>query len=374
MSSNVDSIFEILKDIASNPAKAIEAHKKETGKGSIGILPVYAPEEIVHATGSLPVGIWGGKKLISKARTFLPPYTCSIMQTIMELELEGTYDDLEAIIISSPCDTLKCIGQKWKGKSPVIQFVHPQNRDLEEANEYLTEEYKEVRAKLENILGEKITDEEIEKSIVIYNENRRAMRDFVEIAAKYPSIVDASRRHAVMKSRFFMDKAKHTKLVNSLIKEINELEPELWNGKKIILTGIMAEPNELLEIFTEFGFAVVADDLAQESRQFRVDVPEGDEEPLYRLAKAWQNMYGCSLATDREKGRIPMLLDMADKYEADALIMCMMKFCDPEGFDYPLIYEAFESKGKKTLFIDVDMESSSFEKIKTRIQSLMESL
>ena len=108
-------IINEFKAIADNPRKAMDDYKKETGKGAVGIMPVYCPEEIVHAAGYLPIGMWGAqKKQISKARTYLPPFACSIMQSVMELQLEGVYDDLEAVIFSVPCDTLKCMSQKWE--------------------------------------------------------------------------------------------------------------------------------------------------------------------------------------------------------------------------------------------------------------------
>ena len=92
-------IINEFKAIADNPRKAMDDYKKETGKGAVGIMPVYCPEEIVHAAGYLPIGMWGAqKKQISKARTYLPPFACSIMQSVMELQLEGVYDDLEAVI------------------------------------------------------------------------------------------------------------------------------------------------------------------------------------------------------------------------------------------------------------------------------------
>ena len=101
-------IINEFKAIADNPRKAMDDYKKETGKGAVGIMPVYCPEEIVHAAGYLPIGMWGAqKKQISKARTYLPPFACSIMQSVMELQLEGVYDDLEAVIFSVPCDTLR---------------------------------------------------------------------------------------------------------------------------------------------------------------------------------------------------------------------------------------------------------------------------
>ena len=42
-------IINEFKAIADNPRKAMDDYKKETGKGAVGIMPVYCPEEIVSA-------------------------------------------------------------------------------------------------------------------------------------------------------------------------------------------------------------------------------------------------------------------------------------------------------------------------------------
>lgn len=373
--SKVETILSQLKDIAANPKKALDDYKAETGKGAVGIMPIYAPEEMVHATGYLPMGIWGAQgKTISKARTYLPAFACSIMQQIMELQCEGAYDDLSAVLFSVPCDTLKCLSQKWKGTSPVIVFTHPQNRGLEAANQFLVTEYELVKKQLEAYLGVKITNAALENSIAIYNENRAVMREFVKVAADYPQVIDAVSRHAVFKARQFMLKEKHTALVKELIAEVKAMPVEPWDGKKVVVTGILLEPNELLDIFNEFKLAIVDDDLAQESRQIRVDVLDGEEGPLYRMAKAWQQMYGCSVATDTKKGRGKMLINKTVQTGADAIIVAMMKFCDPEEWDYPVMYREFEEKGIKNLMIEVDQEVSSFEQVKTRLQSFVEML
>ena len=371
--SKVEAILSQLKDIAANPKKAMDDYKAETGKGAVGIMPIYAPEEMVHATGYLPMGIWGAQgKTISKARTYLPPFACSIMQQVMELQCEGAYDDLAAVLFSVPCDTLKCLSQKWKGTSPVIVFTHPQNRGLEAANTFLVKEYELVKAQLEHYLGVTITNAALERSIAIYNENRQVMREFVKVAAEYPQVTDAVSRHAVFKARQFMLKEKHTELVKELIAEVKAMPVQPWTGKKVIVAGILLEPNELLDIFNEFGLAIVDDDLAQESRQIRVDILDGEEGPLYRMAKAWQQMYGCSVATDTKKGRGKMLMNKMAQTGADAVIIAQMKFCDPEEWDYPVMYREFEERGVKNLMIEVDQEVTSFEQVKTRLQSFVE--
>ena len=373
--SKVEAILSQLKEVAANPKKAMDDFKAETGKGAVGIMPIYAPEEMVHATGYLPMGIWGAQgKQISKARTYLPAFACSIMQQIMELQCEGAYDDLAAVLFSVPCDKLKCLSQKWKGANAdkVIVFTHPQNRGLEAANQFLVTEYELVKKQLEAYLGVKITNAALENSIAIYNENRAVMREFVKVAADYPQVISAVDRHAVFKARQFMLKEKHTALVKELIEEIKAMPVQPWDGKKVVVTGILLEPNQVLEIFDEFKLAIVDDDLAQESRQIRVDVLDGEEGPLYRMAKAWQQMYGCSVATDTKKGRGKMLISKLAQTGADAVIIAQMKFCDPEEWDYPVMYREFEERGVKNLMIEVDQEVTSFEQVKTRLQSFVE--
>ncbi|MCQ4937562.1 2-hydroxyacyl-CoA dehydratase family protein, partial [Anaerotignum propionicum] len=77
-----------------------------------------------------------------------------------------------------------------------------------------------------------------------------------------------------------------------MIAEIKAMPVQPWDGKKVVVTGFLLEPNVLLDIFNEFKIAIVDDDLSQESRQIRVDVLDGEGGHLYRMAKAWQQMYG----------------------------------------------------------------------------------
>ena len=367
-------IINEFKAIADNPRKAMDDYKKETGKGAVGIMPVYCPEEIVHAAGYLPIGMWGAqKKQISKARTYLPPFACSIMQSVMELQLEGVYDDLEAVIFSVPCDTLKCMSQKWNRPVPAIVFTHPQNRKIakDAANVFAREEFNIVKEKLEDILDVHISNKAIKNSIAVYNENRAACREFSDVAAEYAAVVTPSDRHAVIKARWFMEKSRHTALVKELIAALKAEPAPEFKGKKIIVTGIQVEPYDVLDIFQENGFAIVADDLAQETRNFRQDVPD-DDDALMALARAWNEFDGCSLATDANKPKGQMIIDAVKKYGADAVVVCMMKFCDPEEYDQPYFERDLRKAGYPCLAIEIDPLNTNYEQLLTRVQAFAE--
>ncbi len=155
--------------------------------------------------------------------------------------------------------------------------------------------------------------------------------------------------------------------------ELQKSPAEQWKGKKVVLSGITAEPDDLLDILQENNLTVVGDDLAHESRQFRTDVPAGND-PLRRLAEQWSIFEGCSMAYDPEKKRGDMIIDMVKQTEADGVILCMMKFCDPEEFDYPILSVQFEKANIPMLFLEIDQQVKSFEQSRTRIQGFSEML
>lgn len=374
MEEKIRSLLAEFKTIASHPEQAVADHLAQTGKGAIGMMPIYAPEELVHATGFLPVGLWGGSRPVAKARTYLPPFACSIMQQVMELECEGVYDGLAAVVFSVPCDTLKCMSQKWKGTSPVLVFTHPQNRGLEAANRFLEREYAILQEKLETITGVKITNAALENSIRIYNENRAAMREFSALAAQYPQVISAVDRHAVFKARLFLEKSRHTAMVRELMEAVRASEPQPWTGKRVVVTGILLEPDGLLELFDRLGLAIAADDLAQESRQYRTDTPEKGGGALKRLALQWNARYGCSLIHELGKPRGKMLAKMCQETGAQGVISCMMKFCDPEEYDEPYLEGDLRNAGYPVMAIEVDPLNTNYEQLRTRVQTFCELL
>lgn len=373
--SRKDDILEEM-DYATAHIPETVKKQKEAGKKVIGVMPVYAPEELVHAAGMFPVGCWGGCTSISKAVKYLPPFACSVVQSITEFAMKGTYDGLDGMLMSGPCDTLKCMTQNWPTACPQVPsavLIYPNNHKLDCGVVYLEKELQKIKGFLEKTAKVKITEEALNRSIGIYNENRKAMQAFTEITAARPGCISAKMRHAVMKSRYCMWKEDHTKLVLALNEELKKYPEHQWDGQKIVLAGVMAEPDSLLELFDEFHMAVVGDELAQESRQFRSLVPDG-ENGLRRLALQWRNMEGCTFVYDPDKKRAKMLADMARKTQADGVVLCLMKFCDPEEFDVPWLKQALDEIHVPMLSLDIDLNADSSEQAKTRIQAFGEQL
>lgn len=372
--ADLNSNIALLKSACENPRARLD-HYLSQGKKVIGCFPVYTPEELVHASGMIPFGLWGGQAELKLVKSYLPAFACPIMQSTLEFGLRGTYQGLSAVIIPALCDTFRCMTQNWRfgvPTIPMIPIVYPQNRTSPASVDYLISEYENVLSMLSTITGMMMNEKALSESILIYNEHNAIMREFAKVANDHLDVVMPQVRHAVMKSALFYEKSEHTAIVREIIEALKAQPIYKFTGKKVVLTGITCEPDALLDIFTENNIAIVGDDLAQEMRQYRTDTPLKGGGGLKRLALQWNARYGCSLAHELGKPRGKMLADMCKETGATGVVACLMKFCDPEEYDLPYIVADLREAALSCLTIEIDQQNASYEQIRTRIQTFCE--
>lgn len=351
---------------------------QEQGKKIIGCSPIHLPVELVYASGMAPMGIWGSYGEIAMAKEYFPAFYCSIVQRTMEMALNGTLDCLSGIMVSIQCDSLKALGQNLKrsiGKNiPYIHVAMAQHRKIEVGVDFNETQYRKVKAQLEEIAEREITDEDIEAAIKLFNESKILMREFSELAAKHPDVITPYWRSKVLVGATYIDRKEYTENLKELNQILREKEVVEWKGIKVVTTGILTNSNSFNQILEENNIAIVEDEVAQESRQFRTLVDENTGNPIRALAKYLGDIEGCSVMYDPDKLRSEMIIDKVKKSGADGVIYVQAKFCDPEEFDYPIFKKALEKEGIKLVMIETDQQMTNFEQARTSIQTFAEML
>ena len=372
--ADLNTLLKELAEVCANPRKQLDKYIAE-GKKVVGCFPVYTPEELVHAGGMIPMGLWGGQITPSVAGKYNPIFTCSIMRSCMEYGMTGVYKGLTCAMMPMLCDTFRGMSAAWRSgvkDIPLVSLIHPQNRTDSGAFEFMVEEYKATKANLEKVTGCQITDEALAKTIELYNEHSAAMMKFAEVANDHLDVITPVARHNVFKSALFMEKGEHLAKMKELIAALEAAPKYEHKGKKVVLTGVTAEPDEFLDLFTECGIAVVGDDLAQESRLYRTPIPTNHSTPIENLAAQWFDRKGCSMVHEVHSTRGTMLVDMAKKNGAQGIAVCLMRFCDVEEYDYPMIAQAAKDAGLTCLCLEIDQSTQNNEQSHTKIQSFAE--
>ena len=368
------------KECSEHPYRVISAYKQE-GKKVIGVLPYFAPVELVVAAGMVPMGIWGSnKKTIALAKEYCATFYCTIAQLALEMLLDGTLDQLDGIITPTICDTLRPMSQNFRvameGKLPCIFLAHPQHRKPAFGLQFTVDQYMHVKSELEKISGNTITDEALRDAIKVMNRSRKARREFVKLAGQHPEAISAVERSAVLRSAWFMEPAVYAEKLEALNAELAQLPAANWKGRKIVTSGIICDNPKLLQIFDDNNIAIAADDVAQETRAFRVDASE-EGDPMMALAQQFADQDYDVLLYDEysnKNRRADYVVQMVKESGAQGLVLFMQQFCDPEEMEYPYLKKALDDAGIPHIKLGVDQQMRDFGQASTAIQAFADVL
>ena len=370
----LQSCIETLCRAGAQPEETIRASLQETGKPAVGCFPLFVPEELVYAAGFLPVGLWGGVSTFQKSNQYIQSFACSIMRANLELSLSGAYDCLQAVLIPSQCDTLKCVCENFKvaaPKIPVIGVTIPHNRTIQAAHTQLLNEFDYLTDTLEKIQTPACQPMSLEEAFAVYEDWRQTMMDFVETVPDYLNTISPKIRHLLIKAAWFMDKKHYTAQMKELLTLLKAQPKETFSGKRFLVTGIMLDALPVLDLLKELNVAVVDDLLCHESMQFRTPTRTGGTVSS-QLAYRFLDLQSASPLYEPGKPRGARLAQMAKDQKADAVLFCLMKFCDPEAFDQPLVKKDLQAQNVPMLSIGHDQLVDSVGQLRTRIQGFLE--
>jgi bcr-type benzoyl-CoA reductase subunit C len=377
---SIEVLLNEFKEVSEHPHRQIEAYKAQ-GKKVIGILPYYAPEELVVAAGMVPMGIWGSnKKTISMAKEYCATFYCTIAQLALEMLLDGTLDMLDGVITPTICDTLRPMSQNIRvamsKKLPCIFLAHPQYRRPAFGLQFTVDQYMHIKQELEKISGAPITDEALREAIKVMNRSRKARREFIKLAGQHPEAVSAVNRSAVLRSAWFMEKSEHTQKLEALNAELAALPASQWKGKKVLTSGIICDNPKLLQIFDDNNIAIAGDDVAQETRAIRVDAAETGD-PMMALAQQFADQDYDVLLYDEQSNqnrRGEYVAKLAKDCGAQGVVLFMQQFCDPEEMEYPYLKKALDEAGVPHIKLGVDQQMRDFGQASTAIQAFADVL
>ncbi|MFC4805145.1 2-hydroxyacyl-CoA dehydratase subunit D [Filifactor villosus] len=374
--SEVRELLEQFKHYASHPREQLDKYLAQ-GKKAVGIFPYYAPEEIVHAGGMVPFGVWGGQGPIEKAKEYFPTFYYSLALRCLEMALDGSLDGLSASMITTLDDTLRPFSQNYKvsagRKIPMVFLNHGQHRKEDFGKIYNARIFAKAKKELEEICEVEITDENLKKTFEIYNENRAEKRRFIKLVGDHAQTVRASDRCYVLKSSYFMLKEEHTALLKELNDKLEAMPKEEWNGARVVTSGIIADNPGLLEVFDKYDICVVADDVAHESRGLKVDIDLSIEDPMMALADQFARMDEDPILYDPDITKRPKyVVDLAKDNDADGCLLFMMNFNDTEEMEYPSLKQAFEAEGIPLIKMGYDQQMVDFGQVKTQLETFNE--
>ncbi len=372
----LDDILWLCRELVEDAEFPTVRRWREAGGKVLGHFQVYFPEEIAHAAGMLPVKVAGAPVEARHADSHFGSYLCSILRSSLELALTGRLE-LDMFVTHPICDAARNLAGIWaRNFSYPAQILYlPQNANSAYAVPYLRDEYDRLRRDIEQVVGRPVTDEAIRRSIEVFNENRRLIRELYAIKRETPWLLSVDEAYVLVAIGGRIPREEHNELLRAVIPMIRERQAPRQDKIRVVFEGGFCEqpPLDMLRAIGQSCY-VVDDDLLIGLRWILDDVPtEGD--PLYNLADAYINMSSYSpVQHDLRKPKEKMLLERIRNARAEAAIITAAKMCEP-GLDEQVAYaKALDEAGIPYFVSEFEQKMTSFDHLQIQLETFVENI
>jgi benzoyl-CoA reductase subunit C len=379
MSAALDQCERIVSDLDFSTITAWRATHPDSKV--IGYFPVYAPVEIIHACGMLPVGLNGaGDGLdIQHADARFGSFICSIVKTTLELGLTGRLKPFDGLLFSSICDSARnlCFVMKRNFPKMYVEFLHlPHNPNTPASVDFLRSEYERLQGNLDRLGGRHSGEVDLLGAIDLFNENRALIRSLYDHRSRRPSSLRTAELYTLVRAGNFMPVEEHNNLLRDTLEDVGLRSAKMRDSIRVVIESAFCEqpPLDLIKLVEEASCYIVDDDFNLGRRWFTEDVPVGPD-PLRVLAESYieRSAYS-SVRHDFRKPRHRGLIEKVRARCADAVIILIAKFCEPAYFDYVLFKQELDREGIPHLLLEFEEKLFTFERLRTEVETFVESL
>ncbi|MBP2172452.1 double-cubane-cluster-containing anaerobic reductase [Methanococcus voltae] len=348
--------------------------EKDAGKKVFGLFCTFVPTELIHASGSVPVGLCGGKdSTIPSAEEDLPRNLCPLIKSSYGFKKDKACPYFEAadiVVGETTCDGKKKMFEKMEEMARMHVMHLPHFRD-EASRKLWVDEVIKFKELIEEFTGNEITDEKLAEAIALENKERELFYKIYELRANDPTPISGKDALSFFQKSFLLSIQDRIEILTELVAELEERvsKGEGYTGKRILIAGcpMTAGNTKIVDLVEEVGGIVVGEETCTGTRKFENYV-EGNtiEDVANRYFKI-----NCAVAYKNDK-RIDRIKELVKEQKVDGVVYYTLQFCHDFNIEGVLVEDALKEAGIPIIRVETDYSESDKEQIKTRLEAFVE--
>jgi benzoyl-CoA reductase/2-hydroxyglutaryl-CoA dehydratase subunit BcrC/BadD/HgdB len=345
--------------------------KEKHGRHLFGVFPAQYPREILWALNALPVEIWDPPLEVSHANAHLQPYICSVVKLGLELILQGHGNMLDGFLFPHTCDSIQnlaSIVNDYLGLSkPCYFFYHPKAPYRPSSRLFYLQQLKDLVSSLESQLGP-MDPKELRRRVQQGQKIAASLGEVYRLRREGKLLASNHEFYQVIRQGEYLHPDDFLPLLHEFLESSRG---ESRARSRLILSGVLPNPIEILTLLDELGVMVADDDFLSCSRRLLL-MPSHAEDPFEALTESYFAMAPCTTKDTSVEERIGYLSAKIQKSGAKGVIFWIVKFCEPELFDVPQVVESIKREGVATLILDTDLNQGLSGQMTTRVEAFVE--
>jgi benzoyl-CoA reductase/2-hydroxyglutaryl-CoA dehydratase subunit BcrC/BadD/HgdB len=272
---------------------------KKGGNKVVGYFCTQVPEELILAAGFFPLRISGDPKDTSAAADkYALPYYEGFVRSMFNLILSRKYSFVDYLIVPHSRDSIHELYAMLsaiheidpKVKLPEIYLFDILHTSSYLAGLYILERVKELKKKLEEWSGKRITNKSLKDAILVCNDNRLLLDEVAKLRILEPPRISGTEALQIIGSSMFMMKEDHNKLLKQFLENAESLPPK--SGKRMFVEGSPMDNLDFYSVLESCNAVVVAEDNCWGNR-YKDDLVRVSTNPLESITERYQIKAPC---------------------------------------------------------------------------------
>jgi benzoyl-CoA reductase/2-hydroxyglutaryl-CoA dehydratase subunit BcrC/BadD/HgdB len=355
---------------------------KKEGKKVVGYVPGgFMPEELVWASGAIPIGLnkGGNYEAVLKSTEFLPRFfdTFSRSQIGYWALEDPLYRLPDLVVVPSTDKSIETIASCWElwTETKVFKLGVPHNVESDHAFQYYLEGLHLLKEELEKLTGNSITEAKLRKEIDLSNRMRLLLRKISQMRKSERPPISGKDFIKLNHASFYTDRDYMLTNLESLSKELSEKDGK--KGPRIFLIGSsMAEGDyKVYDLLESAGADVVVEDFSEGIRPYWGEIEISDDLILALADYYFKKRTPLpALFRPSTEERSAFLLKLAKDFSVNGIIWYSMLY--RESYDIEGVYfgRQAEKKGFPFIKIVTDYNPAENFSLQTRISAFIESI
>ena len=372
----------LMAHVAERPAQIRSL--KETGTTIMGYVPNgYLPEELLHASGALPVGLLrgGDHAPVTAAESCMHRFVDTFCRAHIGYRLLGEelLYQLPDLLVTAYTDRNQfAIGEMWQHftEVPVFKVDVPRYNRAEHALAYYHQGLAKLRQRLEQHLGGAISDADLDREIGVSNRIRSLLKTIGEMRKMEVPPISGSQFIRLNHATFYADREVLAEALTDMVEELPGAPVDSPPRVRLMVIGsTLAEGDyRVIEMLEQYGAGVVFEEFAEGVHHYGQQVVPGDE-PLMALARRYltertppaffKNVY---------PERRDFYLDKISEYRVDGVLWYSLLYRDSYDREAILFSKELQDRGIPFLKISSDYDAAETEAMRTRIEAFLETI
>ncbi len=356
--------------------------ERAAGRKVVATFCVFVPEEVVMAAGGVQVGLCGGAEVgFGQAEQYLPQATCPLIKSFFGFKLARLCPFMELadlVVGETTCDGKKKAYESFAAFAPMYVMELPHTK-APSARALWRAELDRFVARVEDLTGNRVTDDGLRRAVEILNARRRALARLAALRAADPAPISGLDALLVNQISFYDDPERFTDKVNELC---DELDDRVARGvgvappgtPRVLVSGSpMAIPNwKLPHVIETSGAVVVGEESCVGARNFRdlVDETPAGRDALLDAIADRQLRTECACFTPNAE-RTDTVDRMARDLHAHGVVHYNLSFCTPFAAEALRLGRELADRGRPVLRIETDYSQDQGQ-LRTRVEAFVE--